>query len=88
MKNIQERIASGESEEVEFKASFGKEVIETLCAFANHRGGVVLVGVENSGRIVGITCGAETVQSWLNQIKQSTTSSLMAGWGQVFCVDM
>lgn len=41
MKSIPEMIASRESEEIEFKASFGKEVIETLCAFANHKGGWV-----------------------------------------------
>ena len=33
-------IALGESENLEFKASFGKEVIESLAAFANHKGGV------------------------------------------------
>ena len=45
---IREMIALGESEDLEFKASFGKEVIESLAAFANHKGGVVLVGVEDS----------------------------------------
>ncbi|MBI4858003.1 MAG: putative DNA binding domain-containing protein [Acetobacterium woodii] len=70
-------IASRESEEIKFKASFGKEVIETLCAFANHKGGIVLVGVEHSGKIAGITCGPETVQTWVNQIKQSTIPSII-----------
>ena len=48
-------IALGESEDLEFKASFGNEVIETLCAFTNHKGGVVLVGVEDSGKVVGVS---------------------------------
>jgi len=70
-------IAARESDVLEFKASFGKEVIETLCAFANHKGGTVLIGVENSGRVVGILCGTETVQSWVNQIKHNTIPSLI-----------
>jgi predicted HTH transcriptional regulator len=35
---VQQLITKGESEVLEFKATFGKDVIETLCAFANHRG--------------------------------------------------
>ena len=38
-----------ESETVEFKSSFGKEVIISLVAFANTHGGKVYVGVDNSG---------------------------------------
>ncbi len=74
---IREMIALGESEDLEFKASFGKEVIESLAAFANHKGGVVLVGVEDSGKIVGVTFGPETVQAWVNQVKQSTMPSII-----------
>ena len=65
-------IASRESEKVEFKSSFGKGVIETLCAFANHKGGTVILGAEDSGRIAGVNTGAETIQGWINQIKQKT----------------
>ena len=32
--NIPDMVASGESEELEFKVSFGREVIETPCVFA------------------------------------------------------
>lgn len=74
---IREMIVLGESEYLEFKASFGKEVIEALCAFANHKGGVVLVGVDDSGKVVGVTCGQESIQSWVNQVKQSTTPSII-----------
>lgn len=74
---IRKMIALGESENLEFKASFGKEVIESLAAFANHKGGVVLVGVEDSGKVVGVTCGPETVQAWVNQVKQSTMPSII-----------
>lgn len=35
-------IAGGESETVEFKTTFGKDVIETAVSFANTRGGIVV----------------------------------------------
>ena len=50
-RDIQSVIQAGESERVEFKKIFDKEAIETLVAFANHKGGMVLVGVEDSGRV-------------------------------------
>ena len=39
-KNI---IQQGESQTVEFKSSFGKAVLETVCAFANSKGGYVFI---------------------------------------------
>jgi len=76
-KGMKKLIATGESETVEFKASFGKEAIESACAFANHKGGVILVGVEDSGKVVGVACGHETAQTWVNQIKQSTMPAII-----------
>ena len=38
-----------ESGKVEFKTSFGKEAIISLSAFANTRGGKVILGVDDSG---------------------------------------
>ena len=52
--SIIQLISQGESETVEIKSTFGKEVIESLCAFANNIGGAVLVGIENSGKITGV----------------------------------
>jgi len=74
---MQQQIKKGESDVLEFKTSFGKDVIETLCAFANHRGGTVLVGVSDEGEIVGTSCGSESLQAWANEIKQSTTPSII-----------
>jgi len=41
MEQIADIIALGESETVEFKTSFNKDVIETAVAFANTRGGKI-----------------------------------------------
>ena len=44
---IKELIANGENSYVEFKLSLGNKVIETLVAFANTKGGKVVVGKNN-----------------------------------------
>ena len=74
---LQNIIAKGESETVEFKTSFNKEVIETLAAYANTKGGTVLVGVANNGDIIGITVNIETIQNWLNEIKTKTEPTIL-----------
>ena len=74
---LTELITQGESARVEFKTSFQKEVIEALAAFANTQGGSVLLGVSDSGAIVGVTIQAETVQGWINQCKQATSPRLI-----------
>jgi nucleoside 2-deoxyribosyltransferase len=51
-----EIISHGESEKVEFKAYLlnDKAIARDLTAFANTQGGILLVGVEDSGEIVGL----------------------------------
>ncbi len=70
--NIKNLLASGESETVEFKTTFGKEVIISLSAFANTAGGNVIVGVDDSGKPSGVDIGAESGQRYLNEIKNAT----------------
>lgn len=60
----------------ERKRTFDREAIETLCAFANTRGGTVSIGVDNAGRALGVTLGPETVQEWVNQVKLSSSPSV------------
>ncbi len=70
-------IEQGESEILEFKTSFQKEVIETIVAFANAKGGKIFIGVSDSGEITGVDIGLETIQNWINQIKQNTSPSII-----------
>ena len=70
-------ISTGESETCEFKSSFNVETIETLVAFANSKGGGVLVGVSDSGKIIGVTVQKETVRHWLNEVKSKTSPMLI-----------
>ena len=47
-------IAAGESPEVEFQRSLGRDFDRELCAFANGDGGTILLGVSKSGEVVGV----------------------------------
>ena len=77
MMSHQSIIELGESQIVEFKASFGNETIETLVAFANAHGGSVYIGVADNGDILGLRMGRETVSEWINEIKNKTTPVLI-----------
>lgn len=56
MCDVEKLISTGENEEIEFKENFDfKGIVETAIAFANKRGGVILVGVRNNGTVVGLS---------------------------------
>lgn len=43
-------IQNGENQFVEFKSSFQKEVIESVVAFANHKGGKIFIGIDDNSK--------------------------------------
>ncbi len=49
-----------ENNTTEFKLSFQKEVIESVVAFANSKGGHIFVGVADDGETVGIELSNDT----------------------------
>ena len=61
----------------EFKPTFNEDVIESLVAFANAKGGNVYVGVTDSGKVKGVTVGKETIQNWINEVKNKTAPQLI-----------
>lgn len=61
----------------EFKQSFNEDVIVTLVAFANAKGGTVYVGMRDDGRPCGVTIAQESVQQWINEIKQKTEPAII-----------
>jgi len=75
MESLLVQIPQGEGQKIEFKTSFQKEAIETVVAFANAKGGKVFIGVTDSGEITGVKLNKESLQNWINQIKQSTSPS-------------
>ena len=70
-------IKQGEGLNIEFKTNFNAEVIETLVAFANAKGGYVFIGVADDGTIKGVETNQESIQNWVNEIKQKTAPTLI-----------
>jgi len=66
-----------ESHQVEFKLSFQEEVIVSLVAFANSKGGTIYIGVADNGEVKGVQIGKETLASWSNEIKNKTAPVLL-----------
>ncbi len=67
-------IAQGESETVEFKRSVAEleQVVETVAALANTRGGLVLIGVGPKGEIAGVDVGQVMGERIANRITGNT----------------
>ena len=74
IKNI---LLLGESQLVEFKTNFNKEVIESIVAFSNTNGGKIILGIKDDKKIIGVTISDESIQKWLNEIKQNTIPSIV-----------
>ena len=52
---IKNLIKQGESEQLDFKEVVRKEdIAKALCAFLNARGGTVLIGVQEDGKVIGV----------------------------------
>jgi len=76
--SLQQLLAQGESDTVEFKKSTGliKAIVETLCAFANTHGGDLLIGVTDDGRVLGQQVSDDTLKHVANEIKLNTDPKL------------
>ena len=68
-----------ESPQIEFKKSLSerKELLETISAFANSKGGKIFVGIEENKdgsvkEIVGIRIRGKEIENLSNEIKQNT----------------
>lgn len=78
MDAILDLISTGESETVEFKKSTAalREGIETICAFANQRGGYLLFGLADDGTVVGQQVTDDTIKNIANAVKLNTDPKL------------
>jgi len=72
--DLKKIISQDESETVEFKKSLSesKEIIKTISAFANTKGGKIFIGISNSGKVLSVEIGKDTTERLVNQITQST----------------
>jgi ATP-dependent DNA helicase RecG len=71
---IKEHIEKGETQSLEFKESLGlkDEIGETVSSFSNSDGGAVIVGVSDSGVVLGVDIGQNTIEELANYIKRNT----------------
>ena len=72
--NTAELISRGESETTEFKKSLSlkDEIGAAISAFSNAVGGVVLIGVTDSGKINGVDIGANTIENEASYTRRHT----------------
>lgn len=72
--NLRKLISHDESETFEFKKSLGewKEIIKTICAFANTSGGKVVIGLSAHEKLLGADIGKDTIESLTNKVVQNT----------------
>jgi ATP-dependent DNA helicase RecG len=75
---LERLIDKGEGEEIEFKESISlwKEIIETVSAFSNTKGGTILIGGSNRSKILGVNLGERTLDDIANRIRQNTDPSV------------
>jgi ATP-dependent DNA helicase RecG len=58
-----------ESQHVEWKVSWRDEYLKWICGFANAEGGVLAIGRNDKGKVVGIRDAARLLQELPNKIR-------------------
>ena len=74
MRELINLLTEGESETVEFKPSLSQtdKILECVSAFSNTNGGILVIGVRDTGEVLGVDIGKRTLESLANTIKQNT----------------
>ena len=78
--NILQRIDAGEDRTTEFKREFGNNrpapvIGRAICAFANCEGGLIVLGIDDAGRIVGLNEDPHEVHERLTSFLQTGCSA-------------
>ena len=75
---ILELVEKHESEILELKPSLSqtKNIIETVSAFSNTKGGSIIIGADDKGNIIGVDVGEKTIEKLANKIKQNTDTQI------------
>ncbi len=62
-KELRDIIAAGESTSAEFKRKFtsGEKIAKEICAFANTKGGVLIIGIDDDKTIIGVRSEKEEI---------------------------
>jgi len=75
--DILRRIQEKESDVTDFKRweAFPGQVGKAVCAMANTRGGVVVLGIDDDGRIAGVAADPDKVQERLTSFLQTSMNA-------------
>lgn len=65
------KMAFKESEKIEFKETYTPDIKKEVIAFANTHGGTIYVGIDDSGKIVGVSDADYVAQKLSNSIMDS-----------------
>ena len=60
-----------ENQYIEFKQSWRDEYLQYICGFANAQGGTLYVGVDDNGKVCGVTNAHKLLENLPNQINQT-----------------
>jgi ATP-dependent DNA helicase RecG len=60
-----------ENQNLEWKESWHDDYMKTLCAFANAAGGTLIIGQDDSGKVVGVTNTIKLLEDLPNKIKNA-----------------
>jgi predicted HTH transcriptional regulator len=61
---IKNLIGTTESEILEWKSSLSQlnRIVEAVSAFSNTKGGMIIIGVNGTGKVLGVPIGKDTVE--------------------------
>ena len=62
---------SHESQNTEFKSSWQDDYLKWVCGFANALGGIIYIGKDDSGEVIGLTYYAKLMEDLPNKIRNA-----------------
>jgi ATP-dependent DNA helicase RecG len=86
LEHIKMLCENGEKNIVEYKSSTAhlRAAFETVCAFLNTKGGTVLIGVKDNGRIIGQHISDNTRKEIAREIKRiEPTASIEVNYTEI-----
>ena len=88
MNDLLKLISGGENERLELKESprLKDEICQSVSAFSNANGGLILVGVSNDGKVIGVDIGRNTLEELANYIKRNADPPIFPSM-KVFDID-
>lgn len=60
-----------ETQDIEYKESWRDEYLKWVCGFANARGGRIYIGVDDNGKVIGVSNGKNLLEDIPNKIRDT-----------------